>query len=142
MQDTYTKFEKNDLDTMNKSESSGSYLDLSNFRVWKRVSRFFTPIYLTPYHLTSIFSPLHHLIPLSLNPSIISPRFWGVIEGFKKTGLKYAGLNESGWKEVEPIKKLQKILQTYTNLNKNWHNFICTWPINHAHKELFCFRKI
>ena len=25
-----------------------------------------------------------------------------MIEGLKDTGLKYAGLNESGWKEVEP----------------------------------------
>ena len=39
------------------------------------VSRFFTPIHLTPYHLTPIYSPLYHLTPLSFNPSIISPRF-------------------------------------------------------------------
>ena len=32
------------------------------------VSRFFTPIYLTLYHLTTIFSPLHHLTPLSFHP--------------------------------------------------------------------------
>ena len=25
------------------------------------VSRFFTPIHLTPYHLTTIYSPLYHL---------------------------------------------------------------------------------
>ena len=25
-----------------------------------------------------------------------------MIEGLKDKGLKYAGLNESGWKEVEP----------------------------------------
>ena len=32
------------------------------------VSRFFTPSYLTLYHLTTIFSPLHHLTPLSFHP--------------------------------------------------------------------------
>ena len=32
------------------------------------VSRFFTPIYLTPYHFTLIYSPLYHLTPLSFHP--------------------------------------------------------------------------
>ena len=40
------------------------------FVIWflKPVSRFFTPIYLTPYHLTPIYSPLYHLTPLSFHP--------------------------------------------------------------------------
>ena len=38
--------------------------------VFQAVSRFFTPIDLTP-----IYSPLYHLTPLSFNPTIIPPRF-------------------------------------------------------------------
>ena len=39
------------------------------------VSRFFTPIYLTPYHLAPIYSPLHLLTLYILTPLTFHPDF-------------------------------------------------------------------